>query len=311
MFILVVMPVPCIHVGRGSRLGSVTWFPLWTDARVGPALATGRGASIVVEEMPGDPQVEKLVVANPSAVAVLLVEGELLEGGWQHRVLQHDFVVDPGRRETVDVSCVEQGRWQGATAQVRRARRAAPRVRTAMTSASPEVRQSAVWGQVAEYQEAFGASPTASLVDHIDSYQSGDSQDPELLARLAAVRPLAGQRGVAYGTGGYPVGLEVFSSEEALGEQMEQILASVLLDAAALPSPPAESTPEDTVPGRRVRRLVALLEGVEPASDPSVDGGGGVVRTADTDKLTLRGLTLGDSWAHLSVFNRRHPLVRS
>jgi hypothetical protein len=300
------MPVPCIHVGRGSRLGPVTWFPLWTDAPPGPALATGTGASIAVEEMPGHPQVEKLVVVNPSGVAVLLVEGELLEGGWQHRLLQHDFVLDAGRRETIDVSCVEQGRWQGGTAHIRRARRAAPRVRTAMTAARAEVRQSAVWSQVAEYQTALGSSPTASLVDHIDAYESR-AQDAELLARVSAVRPLPGQRGVAYGVGGYPVGLEVFSSEDALGEHLEQLLASLLLDAAALRG----SGPEDAVPARRVRRLVARLDEVDPMPDPTVQGGCGVVRRADTDALVVRGITLDGTWAHLAVFNRRHQLVRS
>jgi hypothetical protein len=311
MFILELMSVPCIHVGRGSRLGPVTWFPLWTDAPAGPALATGTGASILVEEVAGHPQVDKLVIANPSASAVLLIEGELLEGGWQHRVLQHDFVLGPGRREIIDVSCVEQGRWHGGTNQVRRARRAAPRVRTAMTTASAEGRQSAVWSQVAEYQESFGASPTASLVDHIDTYQSGVRQDPDLVARLCRIKPLAAQRGIAYGTGGYPVGLEVFCSEEALGEHLEQILASLLLDAATLAPTTLTSGAEETVPGRRIRRLVGRLDELEPTTDPAVDGGNGMIRRADTDQLIVRGITLGDTWVHLSVFDRRHPLVRS
>jgi hypothetical protein len=308
MFILDHMPLPCIHIGRRTRLGPITWFPLWTDNPAGPPLATGPGASITVEEMDGQPQVEKLVVANPGDVAVLLVEGELLEGGWQHRVLQHDYVLAAGRRQVVDVNCVEQARWHGGTTQVRRSRRAAPRVRTAMTTARPDARQGAVWGQVAEYQEAFGASPTGSFVDHIDAYERDARQQPDLLTGISQVRPLSGQRGIAYGTAGYPIGLELFSTEEALAEHLEQILASVLLDATAVAS---SAGVDDDVPGRRMRRLVAVLDALDPPPDPDVEGGAGLVRAADTDKLIVRGITVGDTWAHLSVFDRRHPLVHA
>jgi hypothetical protein len=69
-----------MHVGRACRLGAVTYFPLWSDAPLGSALSTGEHCAVVVEEIPDRPVVETLVVTNPSETAVLLVEGELLEG---------------------------------------------------------------------------------------------------------------------------------------------------------------------------------------------------------------------------------------
>ena len=46
-------------------------------------------------------------------VASLLLEGEMLEGGWQHRVLDCDLLLDAGGSYVAPVSCVEHGRWHG------------------------------------------------------------------------------------------------------------------------------------------------------------------------------------------------------
>jgi hypothetical protein len=170
-----------------------------------------------------------------------------------------------------------------------------------MTTAHADQRQSAVWDQVAAYDESIGVSPTTSFMDHMRLYESRAGED----TRPDTVKPLPGQRGVAYRAAGYPIGLELFATEGAQAAHLEQILAAVLLDASVCPGEEAE------VPGRRVRRLVDRLEEDESYPDDTAAGGLGHLQRADTDMLIVRGITLDITWAHLSVYDRSHPLVRT
>src|SRR6185503_19519780 len=120
-----VLMMPTLHVGQGSHLGGLSVFPVWTDAPVVAGLDTGRSARVQVAEREGSPVVGELVLKNTGAKPALLVAGELFEGGWQHRALNHDVLLVAGQQLVTSVSCVEVGRWQGGTAQVRASRRAA------------------------------------------------------------------------------------------------------------------------------------------------------------------------------------------
>jgi len=71
---------------------------------------TGVTARVSVAERAGSPVVGELIVTNEGARPVLLLEGELLEGGWQHRTLVHDLLLAPGSSRVVEVACVEHGR---------------------------------------------------------------------------------------------------------------------------------------------------------------------------------------------------------
>jgi hypothetical protein len=89
----VVIAIPELHLGRPAVLGPLTVFPVWTGASMAPHLVTGDAATIKVTEQKPDPVVAELVLTNVGVQSALLVEGELLEGGWQHRVLVNDVVI--------------------------------------------------------------------------------------------------------------------------------------------------------------------------------------------------------------------------
>ena len=144
------MMVPQVHVGCGVYAGGVTVFPVWTAARGVRGLDTGVRARVGAAERAGSPVVGELVLTNEGPRPALLLEGELLEGGWQHRVVVQDLVLAPRSSRVVDVACVEQGRWSGATGQGRRARRASARVRSAFRQ-DEGIRQGAVWSRVGDY----------------------------------------------------------------------------------------------------------------------------------------------------------------
>lgn len=94
------MMVPQVHVGCGVYAGGVTVFPVWTAVRGVRGLDTGVRAQVGAAERAGSPVVGELVLTNEGLRPALLLEGELLEGGWQHRVVVQDLVLAPRPRTT-------------------------------------------------------------------------------------------------------------------------------------------------------------------------------------------------------------------
>src|SRR5829696_299319 len=115
---LAMIALPAIHLGSPVQAGPLTVFPVWTDAPLAARpYRTTLPAAGAVKEHDGGPSVESLMVSNPRATPVLLLEGALLEGGWQHRVLAQSVLIGGKTRQDVDVRCVEQRRWGGERGQ--------------------------------------------------------------------------------------------------------------------------------------------------------------------------------------------------
>jgi hypothetical protein len=251
--------MPTLHVGQGMHLAGLSVFPVWTDAPVVSGLDTGLAARVQVAEREGSAVVGELVLKNEGGKPALLVAGELFEGCWQHRALNHGILLMAGQQQVASVSCVESGRWHGATAHVRRSRRASMMVRSAQTLAEADDRQGQVWQRVSRYDNAFGASPTASYVDHLNrraAHPEGANGRPrgaqeakaaEPAAGIKNIRALSGQRGVLIGLGGQPAFVELFASPTGLLRHLPGPLEAAAIDAALLPAEPT--------PGRRARRL--------------------------------------------------------
>jgi hypothetical protein len=306
-----VLTMPTLHVGASTHLGGLSVFPVWTDAPSVSGLDTGTAAHVQVDEREGSPVVGELVLKNRGAKPALLVAGELFEGGWQHRALNNDILLVPGQQLVASVSCVEHGRWHGATAQVRRSRRASMMVRSAQTISDEDDRQSQVWQRVSRYDTVFGASPTASYVDHLNrraepevsggSGFDGEALEAELAAGIRRIRPLLGQRGVLIGLGGRLAFVELFASTSGLRRHLPGLLEAAAIDAALVP-------PEPT-PGRRARRFVGKLARAPIGGELGADAGSGHALVSRSVHHEIRGLGWDDQLLHATVFNRRHPMM--
>ena len=312
--------MPTLHVGHGTHVGGLSVFPVWTDAPIVSGLDTGRTARVQVHEREGSPVVGELVLKNEGTKPALLVAGELFEGGWQHRALNHDILLVPGQQLVASVSCVEAGRWHGATAQGRRSRRASMMVRSAQTIADDGDRQGQVWERVSRYDTAFGASATASYVDHLNRRAASDVSDPdvsedgsdggqgqasaqesEVAAGIKGIRALLGQRGVLIGLGGQPAFVELFASTSGLRRHLSGLLEAAAIDAALLPAEPT--------PGRRARRFAGKLTAAPMGDQPGDDAGAGHALASRSADHEIRGLGWDDHLLHATVFNRRHHLM--
>lgn len=185
-----------LHLDRPLTRGSLTLFPVWNGRAVSARGYDVGESGLAVTERSGAPVVGELVVANTGPRPVLLLEGELLQGGHQHRVTSRTTVVEPGRPVVVPVRCVEQGRWSGARAHTRDGRRAPTSVRAARSQAQ-------TWAEVSRYEQRYARSDTSSL---LDAAAPAEAAAADLVRGIA---PLPFQSGVLIGVAGQPLLLEV------------------------------------------------------------------------------------------------------
>lgn len=275
--------IPALHVGQALAFGPVTLFPVWTDTTPARELCTGPAARVEVSELTTGPNIGQLSVYNSGDKPIMLLEGELLEGGWQTRTMVRDVIIAAGQQMAVDVACVEQHRWGGDNAHGRRARRATASVQSAMRG-HEDGRQRRVWDGVQRYETLTGATASGSLTDHLDR-----------VAALAPPRLLAGQNGVVVGIGGQPISLEVFGTRAALKSHLAGILDAALLEAGLFGSPVPVR-----VPARRARRFTQGIQAIhwQPAVPlaPATRAW-----TGRNNRVTLRALTVDSGLAHLSA----------
>ena len=135
-----------LHIGQGATVGAITVFPVWHDRHVAARRTYDTGAStLAVTEAVAGPSVPELQVTNTGERPVLVLDGQLFEGGWQHRMATRSTLVPLGAQMAIEVACVEQSRWHGKAAQTTRGRRASVVVRDGFAAGG----QQEVWRRIA------------------------------------------------------------------------------------------------------------------------------------------------------------------
>jgi hypothetical protein len=274
-------------------VGGVALFPLISPVVgersyvSGPtALADG---TAVIHELDGG-EVPTLVIETHGSEPVLLVEGELLVGGRQNRVVNVTVLCPPGMATTVPVSCVEAGRW-GAEQPMTHSRHHSPgslraaKTRSLRGSEGFERRadQRLVWQEVSRHSvRANAQSPT----DALESVYGALPVDVE--EKLQQLEPMANQVGVAFVVGGRVVGVDIFDRRSTLADYLPALTAGYVVDAIGEAA--FVTTRSD------VEAFIARIEAAEPDERPGIglgtelsihDGLAGVGLRWDSDLLHL------------------------
>ena len=301
----VLSPLSDLHIGRGYRLGPLTWFPVWTADPVGPrGYVTDRSADLAVSEAK-QARVPTLDVTNSGDSSVLIFEGTIFEGGWQHRTVVRTTLVPAHQSLALPVVCVEAGRWDDSSSTQWSAGRVAPaRVRSAtrnlrrseqgqVSLGAPD--QSRVWREVSDYQaRTRSSSRTESMVEIAQEAEKSLS-DAEM------IRALPGQRGVIVAALGRPMAFELYDHPDTLAERLPGILRGFALDAMG--------QPYVETPSRRPRQFAEVVSRV-PVTESDRDHATLRRRSIENPAIATEAIfTSDDSLLHLLAFNARHELV--
>ncbi|MBH0052702.1 hypothetical protein I6E74_00785 [Salinibacterium sp. SWN139] len=302
-------PLPQLHVGHGSHHGALSIFPLWVDS----PRVTGldwKASSIRTAEREGSPVVSELVLHNSTARPAVALEGDLLKGGWQDRMLARSLLLEPFEARVAEVFCVEAGRWGARSVETQGAHEASGR-RSALSVRRGNAgggdgdgerggsQQSAVWQRISRFENTLGATASSSMLDHLDRS-----------APLEA-RPLDGQRGVIIGIGGRVMGAELFGNTAGLRSRWQGILAAAALDAQLAPQ--RRTTAHDARVFTRHLQGVTLEDGGDAGLARAVRSQQGRLRASGIVNTNAHTNTSAPtaSIIHLTAFDDAHPLLEN
>ncbi len=297
----VIERLPELHVGLGWRSRGLTIFPVWAQMPVNE-VAVVAAKDVQIQERSDGPQVGQIIVHNTGKGMALLLEGELIEGGWQNRAFNADLLLEPGKSHIVEVTCVEQGRWAGTSGHARRSRLAPAGVRVGLRREAGR-RQGEVWRRVSRYEPMMGATSTRSLAEHLDRVAERDRvQQDNRASRVGNIpdAPMCGQVGVIVALGGRPAWLEIFPTPDILAE-----FWTALVNAARLDALDARDVP---CPGHRARDFA--VHSREMSLTVTRGAGAGQSFTTQSMPVSVRGIASPDGdLLHALAVDTRHPLL--
>lgn len=252
-------------VGTPIIRGGIALFPLYLHGPVGRgpvangvSVLTGAGAGVSITEQI-NAEVPSLVAENPNAEPVLLIDGQVVEGGRQTRTLNVSVLLEGRSRMSIPVSCVEAGRWNGGidfrhsgqivNRRVRRAKHLGVE-QSVRRGGAKHSDQSAVWSAISHELGALGVTSQSGAYTAAADRLNRDSLGATV-RELQTRGPLPGQCGVVVSHGRRIVSMEVFATPAMLAAHWDAIVQAVFLDTPES----VDGTPSATKALRFVRHL--------------------------------------------------------
>jgi len=249
-------------------------------------------------------RVNQLVASNKGNKSVYLQSGDIVKGGQQDRVLQHDTLLPPkAKRVPLAAFCVESGRWHGRGREpVRHFSSSNATIMTKRQKLAVKVRgqQGAVWDSVAAAQADIGrnvghsvrsAVSATSLQLSLEDRKLGATVD-EYVRHMEKQLPKDGNVvGFAVAVNGDVDSVEVFASPKLFGK-----MKGKLLKASATEAVSAKQGKQGPVPTTAAVR--ALITDAESGA-------------ARTEKQTLRTHVTRKETRKNVVFETMDPMVPS
>ncbi len=184
--------------------------------------------------------VARLEVESRSALPILILEGEIVLGGRQNRAFNTTFVLQPGCRRRVPVTCVEEGRWDGSQEYKAAPCPAPPSLKSGLKhsvttsielslGSSRESDQSRAWGSVSKIlEESQVHDPHQDLSAAYAERREELHQEAQTIARR--LRRARGVGLLVLFPGGRST-LEAFGNEAIAARAVERLVRSHLLAA--------------------------------------------------------------------------------
>lgn len=292
-----------LTLGRARSVGALTLVPVFHD---GPSAdyipyASIHGAGLLdIAEVTGGGVVNSLVAENRADKPVLLLEGEILEGMQQTRVLNITILVPAKTRVEIPVSCVEAGRWhyEGKRAS-KHEFHMSPRARLRNSqNVITGVRQRGVFmgDQAAVWESVDDELRQHRVVSATRAHSEiGKAKGKDIAGDLEQLEPRPGQAGVIAVVGGRALCFDLFDRPATLEVVWHSLVGSYALDAMTVPRRAAAE--RDTAEARNWLGTMATATATE---HPGVGDGTNVVLSSHRAGAT--SLVVGDAVVHLAAF---------
>jgi hypothetical protein len=294
-----------VAIGEPVHAGNLTVLPLLGEEPLGTEWLSAEEAHLRkgfdVGEVSESGTVNTLLVTNRCELPVLLLDGEVLHGGKQNRVMNTSVLVPAGVTITIPVSCVERGRWSSGRAHRSAGHHVPSSLRSMMTHEvltslrerrGHQSSQREVWASVDRVLADSGSRSQTS-----DLSQAYEDHAREVLETTGALELPEAAVGALFVIDGRFVGGDVFDRSAGFKKFRARILRGAALDAIRTRGRP-EPRPA-VIPERILDRLQELSKA--PPEVYSSPGAGSEVRS-ESGELHASALVFGKGMVHLGLF---------
>lgn len=229
-----------LQLGEVQQFKNLAMVPIvsdYDDGLVYITLGEALGArSIEIREVSEGGSVPELRVVNRAGKMVLILDGEVLVGAKQNRIVNTTILVAADAEIVIPVSCIEQGRWtyksdvfsskqRIMSASIRKAK---ARDVNASLRSDGQYRsdQSTIWHMVSELASRRGAVSESMDMDFVFEIEAPAIK--EYLDRFVAV---GRQVGAVFLVDGNVVGMDAFGKAATFSRVFKNLLESYALDA--------------------------------------------------------------------------------
>lgn len=222
--------------------------------------AITKGA-LKVTEQAGGAQVNSLLATNTSRDTIYLMQGEVVTGGQQDRMLAQDVLLAPGQSVDIAAFCVEHGRWSTGADGSKFSSSPGVGAQKMRKAAATEKDQGAVWENVAGYlKENEVSAPTGTF----NALRADSTFSKEMMGYKAHFADLYEARpeviGVVVVSGDKVIGCDLFATPAMFQNAFGGLLTAYATEAI---STGAEPTLDATEAQHFIERLLVDEEGLE------------------------------------------------
>ena len=265
-----------------------------------------KGGYFEVKEVSASANVNQLLVINDSDQLVFMMDGDILAGAKQNRVLNTSILLAPMSKTVIPVSCVEQGRWHFTSDRFSGTDYSAPssiraekahRVKENLDQMRGHVSdQGEVWDHVSFFQTASAVhSPTSNLSDVYDN-AAVDIDD-----FIEHFWPHPRANGVAIFVGRDLLSLDIFNRKDIYAEYFRKLLRGVALEAFYMNQ--SKLSLEEAEATYRTLDFLDRYDVVEKRDHPGV--GIGVEQRFESGDMTGFDLRYENQMVHLTALALR------
>jgi hypothetical protein len=217
-----------IRIGAGQYHFNLTFFPLFSGSQNGSNFISLDQAIkkkyVEVGEVSEEGDISKVKLKNDSDKFIFLPQGEMITGAKQDRVIIISTIVFPGMTEILNVSCVEQGRWEFESQEFKASDYSHPKLRKTIIESSVDIQQN-VWSEVNACLADFeGESESSSLpkgMKGVKKQIKGEEKKINLPKTACGVAVLSGDE---------LLGMDLFDSSKTFSLYKQKLLQSYLIE---------------------------------------------------------------------------------
>lgn len=259
---------------------------------------------IIVKEVNNQGSVNNLLVLNTSPHYVFFMDGDVLVGAKQNRVLNTSVLLEPESKSNITVSCIEQGRWRHKSEKFSKPDYIAPAMlrkqknmnvnNNLKSGSSYYANQGDVWNSVNSYEARY-------------DYKSNTSDLSELMeAKMADFDTFLkyfqcdnDANGLAMFSGDKVVSIEIFNRSDIYKEYFPKLIRATSMEIFYMDKEESKMQKDDAADILKME--MDRINNVRYNDFPGLAAG--TERRYDSEEFSCHSLNYNDKQIHFSFLN--------